>query len=172
MVEGLFNGLLSAGDPTRTLECWFKITGNFGSDQVICGMGYASVGASTFSLMYRAVGSQLSLDTMGIARSFPWTPDSNWHHLAAAYAGGSGLQNAGIYLDGVQQTTSGGSGLLANNFSTYYDVQHSPGYPLNDMSGVVDEFRVSNVVRPAAWIVTEYANQNSPATFFHVAAQQ
>ena len=39
VVEGEY-GLSIAQDQTRTLECWFKITGNFGSDQVICGMGY------------------------------------------------------------------------------------------------------------------------------------
>ena len=171
VLEGVLNGLINAGDATRTLECWFKITRNFGSDQVICGMGYQTTG-NLFSLMYRAVGSKLSLDSDGIARSVSWTPDSNWHHLVAAYTGGTGLQNTALYLDGVLQTTTGGSGPAANMWSTYYDVQHSPAYPLNDMTGVVDEFRVSNVARTGAWIATEYSNQNSPTTFFSVAAQQ
>src|SRR5712692_7888135 len=32
--------------------------------------------------------------------------------------------------------------------------------------GIMDEVRVSNAVRSAGWILTEYNNQNSPATFF------
>src|SRR2546428_10376328 len=30
----------------------------------------------------------------------------------------------------------------------------------------MDEVRVSNAVRSAGWVTTEYNNQNSPATFF------
>ena len=92
-VEGL-SGSVPGGDQTRTLECWFKITGNSGSDQVLCGMGYDSGTGTIFSLMYRAAASTLSLDVKGIARSFSWTADSNWHHLAASYTSGSGVQNA------------------------------------------------------------------------------
>jgi hypothetical protein len=33
-------------------------------------------------------------------------------------------------------------------------------------AGVIDEVRVSNVMRSAAWIATEYNNQSSPSTFF------
>jgi hypothetical protein len=171
VVEGLLNNLLSAGDAARTVECWFKITGNFGSDQVICGMGHQFTG-NLFSLMYRAAGSKLSLDSSGFARSFSWTADSSWHHLVAAYNGGSDLQKAVLYLDGVPHSTTGGSGPSANSQVTYYDVQHSPAYPQNDMTGFVDEFRVSNVARTATWIATEYANQSSPTTFFSVGAQQ
>ena len=171
VVEGVGIGLVSA-DQTRTAECWFKITGNTGADQVICGMGYDSGTGSIFSLMYRAAGSTLSLDAKGIARSFPWRYDSNWHHLAATYTSGSGLQNAVVYLDGVPQTTTGGTGALATRYATYFDVQHSPAYPINDMTGVVDEFRISNIARSAAWIATEYNNQNSPSTFLNLASQE
>ena len=57
----------------------------------------------------------LSLDAKGMARSFAWTYDSNWHHLAATYTTGSGLQNAAVYLDGVQTATTGGTGRLSRN---------------------------------------------------------
>src|ERR1019366_767137 len=131
VVEGT-SGTVPGGDQSRTLECWFKITGNTGSDQVLCGMGYNSGTGTLFSLMYRAAASTLSVDTWGIARSFSWTADSNWHHLAAAYTSGSGLQNAVLYLDGIPQTTTGGTGTLATQFYTYIDVQHSPSYSYND----------------------------------------
>ena len=170
-VEGL-SGTVPDGDQTRTLECWFKITGNTGSDQVLCGMGYNSGTGTIFSLMYRATTSTLSVDALGIAQSFSWTADSNWHHLAAAYTSGSGLQNAVLYLDGVPQTTTGGTGTLATQGYTYIDVRHSPAYPYNDMTGVVDEFRISNIARPAAWIATQYNNQSSPGTFFRVGLQE
>ncbi|MEK7995717.1 MAG: DUF2341 domain-containing protein, partial [Planctomycetota bacterium] len=36
----------------------------------------------------------------------------------------------------------------------------------------MDELRISNVARSAAWIATEYNNQNSPSTFYSVAAEE
>jgi len=171
VVEGV-SGSVPSGDQTRSLDCWFRITGNFSSDQVICGMGYDSGTGTIFSLMYRAAGSTLSLDAKGIARSFSWISDSNWHHLAATYTSGSGLQNAAVYLDGVQQTTTGGTGTLATQSYTYVDVERSPAYPLDDMTGTVDEFRISSIARSAAWILTGFTNQSSPGTFFSVGGQQ
>ena len=38
--------------------------------------------------------------------------------------------------------------------------------------GIVDEVRVSNITRTASWITTEYANQNSPSTFYAYSARQ
>jgi hypothetical protein len=37
---------------------------------------------------------------------------------------------------------------------------------------VVDEFRISNSARSAAWIATEYNNQNAPAAFLSLGSQQ
>ena len=115
-----------------------------------------------FSFVFRNAGSKLYLDAGGIKQSFNWTFDSNWHHLAASYTSGSGLENSAIYLDGVLKSTGGQRGTLATAATTAFDVGRSPAYPGNDMKGVVDEFRVSNVARSAAWIGTEYNNQNLP----------
>ena len=171
VVEGTLAGVVS-GDATRTLECWFKITSNTGSDQVICGMGRDSGTGTLFSFVYRNAGSKLYLDAGGIKQSFNWTFDSNWHHLAASYTSGSGLEDAAIYLDGVLKSTSGQRGTLATPATTAFDVGRSPAYPGNDMRGVVDEFRVSNVARSAAWIRTEYNNQNLPSTFITLGTQE
>jgi hypothetical protein len=40
------------------------------------------------------------------------------------------------------------------------------------LTGGLDEMRISNSLRPAGWIATEYHNQNSPGTFYSVGAQQ
>ena len=89
-----------------------------------------------------------------------------------SHTAGTGLQNAALYLDGVLKPTTGGSGTLATQFWTYFDVQHSPAYSTSDMTGISDEFRISNAARPAGWIATEFNNQNSPGTFFSLGAQQ
>src|SRR5207245_1569095 len=38
--------------------------------------------------------------------------------------------------------------------------------------GIMYEVRVSNAVRSAGWVTTEYNNQNSPATFFSVSGEE
>jgi len=37
--------------------------------------------------------------------------------------------------------------------------------------GNIDEFRISTISRPAAWVATEYNNQSSPSTFYAVGSQ-
>ncbi|MBI5086083.1 MAG: hypothetical protein HZB13_15970 [Acidobacteria bacterium] len=44
---------------------------------------------------------------------------------------------------------------------------YDPGF-----QGLLDEVRVSSVVRTPDWIVTEYRNQDAPGTFYSVGAQQ
>ena len=39
------------------------------------------------------------------------------------------------------------------------------------MNGIMDEIRLSNVIRSADWIATEYNNQNSPSTFYAISAE-
>jgi hypothetical protein len=40
------------------------------------------------------------------------------------------------------------------------------------LKGLLDEVRISNLARSTNWIHTEYANQNSPATFYTVGAEE
>jgi hypothetical protein len=52
-------------------------------------------------------------------------------------------------MDGVPQTTTGGTGTLAGQYYTYFAVQHSAAYPYNDMTGSSDDFRISSAARSA-----------------------
>ncbi len=42
----------------------------------------------------------------------------------------------------------------------------------NFATSTIDEFRLSNVVRSANWITTEYNNQNAPGTFYAIGTEQ
>jgi hypothetical protein len=39
-------------------------------------------------------------------------------------------------------------------------------------NGSIDEIRVSSIARSSSWISTEYANQNSPSTFYTIGTEQ
>ncbi|MGA2278648.1 MAG: DUF2341 domain-containing protein, partial [Terracidiphilus sp.] len=71
-----------------------------------------------------------------------------------------------LYINGVLSTTSiGGSGFIGDDSA-------EPAYLANGfwqytpLNGLTDEFRISNIVRSADWIATEYSNQSSPSTFY------
>lgn len=70
---------------------------------------------------------------------------------------GATLQ-AGTYTANPETSTSG---TAIGNFS----------YANTNLAKNMDEMRISNVVRSADWVLTEYNNQNSPSTFFSVGAE-
>lgn len=90
--------------------------------------------------------------------------DSSWHYLSATYDA-AGMK---LYVDGVLKGTNGSiSGSLSPLRSGFWI-----GRYLDDRNGrygfdgTIDEVRISTSSRDAAWIQTEYNNQNSPGTFF------
>jgi len=98
------------------------------------------------------------------------TGNSTWTYVTVTLVGSASAgETAKIYINGaLDSTTSGGGGgtgddsgqtaYLAN--ATYGD---QAGAPLN---GLADEFRLSNVIRTADWISTEYCNQSTTCVFY------
>ncbi|MGA7985693.1 MAG: DUF2341 domain-containing protein, partial [Burkholderiales bacterium] len=90
----------------------------------------------------------------------------SWHYFVFTH---SGTTNT-LYMDGAQvasNTTALQTGAIGEFIWGSYTT--TPAEPL---TGQMDETRVSNTARSAAWIQTEYNNQNSPATFLSLGAQQ
>jgi hypothetical protein len=97
--------------------------------------------------------------------------DNLWHHVAGTWTAPSGTAIApaqfSLYIDGnpaatntiqVSSTTSPLTGLSGTLIARHQ--AWSTYFP-----GQLDEVRISNSVRPEAWIKTEYNNQKSPSTF-------
>lgn len=74
-------------------------------------------------------------------------------------------QLVGSYTHTSAANTQGTEAWIGNSKTQGFD---------NDagMNGTLDEVRISNVERSAAWIAAEHANQNTPADFLTVAAPQ
>jgi Tfp pilus assembly protein FimT len=80
-----------------------------------------------------------------------------------------------VYINGVQDGNVGTDGTAYTQSCTFMIGADSNSNCLpggNYMSGMLDEMRVSNIARSANWVKTEYNNQNSPATFYSIAAQE
>jgi hypothetical protein len=118
-----------------------------------CNIAEGAKGASAIALntWYYAVGT---FSRTGIGQYA-----GNWNvYLNGALNGGPNNFNLAGTATGI---FTGASWRLANN----------PQWP-NFSNVILDEVRVSNIARSAGWILTEYRNQNAPATFYTVGAEQ
>ena len=103
-----------------------------------------------------------------LTASLPTTYANTWTYITLVGGGNAGSYQA-IYINGVlasSQTKAGGAG---NNAT---DLQIGDfGSNSYDFAGLIEEFRVADVVQTPSWILTEYNNQSSPATFYTMGSQ-
>ncbi len=97
--------------------------------------------------------------------------NNTWYYVTAVADITNGRKT--IYVNGVQAAT----GTFVNAWGTDNGNCSIGGEPAgspetaNRFQGRLDEVRVANRALSADWILTEYNNQNSPATFYTVSAQ-
>ncbi len=96
--------------------------------------------------------------TMQVTAADP--SNSTWHLLTYTW---NGTTNR-LYFDGTQQATSSTSPDSSTTgiatFGAFYSAGHIGSNGV--YTGLLDEVRISNTVRSADWIKTEYNNQNAP----------
>lgn len=101
-----------------------------------------------------------------------------WYHVALVYNSSSTSNNPSIYVNGTAQSvayydgTTIPSGAVTSDASSDWIAADRSLDFARTYDGSMDEIRISNVSRPAAWISTEYNNQNSPATFYTVGIEE
>ena len=81
-----------------------------------------------------------------------------------------------LFIDGQEITGSphamtGAANTPASTGTIGYAPEPTFGNPTG-MVGVLDEVRIATAIRSPGWVATEFANQNSPATFYSVGAEQ
>ncbi len=81
-----------------------------------------------------------------------------------------------MYLNGTQNNGATNNfnfaGTATGNFTgATWRLANNAQWP-NFSNVILDEVRVSNTVRSAGWIRTEYNNQNAPASFYSVGPEQ
>ena len=93
--------------------------------------------------------------------------DSDWHYLV-------GVINNGInylYVDGVLQSDTDKNTLDDSDHVAHIGRQFY-NYNRRFWEGTIDEVRISDCARSAAWIGTCYNNQNSPVDFIEVGQEE
>jgi hypothetical protein len=156
-----------------TVTAWIRIAST-GADQKIAGNQNGSTGGWKFGV-FSDNKIEFEIRTSG---GSPF--------LSRSAAGGSALSSntwyyvAGNYSDAGNYIKTYLNGALDRNYGTTASAGTSNGTmkfgrePFASsayMNGIIDELRISNVSRTAGWIATEYANQNSPSTFYSISSE-
>jgi alpha-galactosidase len=164
---------LPAGSNPRSMSAWFKKTSatTAAPGKEIVGYGDNSLMGNRFSFWINGngVANALGVENGGAARTFPWSWDNQWHHLAATLPPGqSDLSGVTVYYDGLANGAVAGSGTL-HTVQTELCFAAIPGYHTTDASynldGVLDEVRFSNVARSANWEWAEYQSASAHSQF-------
>lgn len=88
------------------------------------------------------------------------------------YMTNPGASSQKLYRNGAEVDSGAQSGAINYSGGGTSRIGTHAGAADSRFDGKVDEVRVSNVVRTATWISTEYNNQNDPGTFFTIGAQE
>ncbi|MEQ9263970.1 MAG: DUF2341 domain-containing protein [Balneolaceae bacterium] len=84
--------------------------------------------------------------------------DNTWYYIVATRnTNGDRI----IYRNGVQVASDNST----QSFSVNNENVTLSSFGSWDFEGIMDEVRISNIVRDSAWIATEYNNQSSPGSF-------
>jgi hypothetical protein len=166
--DGASHYLSSASGPTltsaMTVEVWAKRTTS-GVDGPLVAQG---INANGWVLDLRSNNYYEFNNYSGGLDSASTFADSNWHHIVVA--GSTTNYTWQMYVDGVSQGAAPW-GTLNNNASGVISLGYNSLFYQDYLSGGIDEVRLSDIVRSADWIATEYANQSSPSTFYSYGAR-
>lgn len=166
------DGSLDFGTGSFTLECWVKIGTSavvavdiIGKRYTICPSASYGYALGLDHCFLDAELDEISCHDLGPGKTS--LSSVTWHHLAIVF---DRTTNANYYLDGRlddfkiinnwKNTSSSSNNFL---FCRYYN-----GVTWTYFSGTLDEVRVSQGTRTAAWILTSYYNQYSPSTFYSI----
>jgi hypothetical protein len=103
--------------------------------------------------------------------------DGIWHYFVLTRNAGNTIE---LFSDGISQGTSSGGesgGAITTNMRAFANERKwvQDNYGTADqrwLIGTLDEARISNTQRSSAWISACYNNQNSPSTFYAMAAKE
>jgi hypothetical protein len=153
------------GNAVRTLSFWAKLSS--GSGSAVAGWGNAN---NNESFIAGAYGNYWTLAGNGAG--------NDWTSIAAASTGSWQFHTivhngstARWYVNGTEIGTGFKHSYATTDGKVLLGMATYAGTTFY-LNGVLDEIRISNLARSTNWIRTEYANQNSPATFYTVGAEE
>lgn len=154
-----------------TMEAWVYPTASGTYQAVIDRAASSSLRDYAFYLAGSAVGDlYVAFGNNSGGNHGPFTPLTprwalnTWTQLVVVYDGSA---NLAVYSNGSLVYTNGTIAFPPSSSTrdVYYGSELGNSLPL---TGRLDECRISKTARSADWVLTQYNNQNSPATFYTV----
>ncbi|MEK7572066.1 MAG: LamG-like jellyroll fold domain-containing protein, partial [Patescibacteria group bacterium] len=163
-----------------TLEAWVNINNSTSSRLAL----FASINGSNTSaralMLFNSAeqvqvgGRSTDAEVLQSETTSSAISTGTWHQVVGVidYAN----DNVVIYIDGASVGTTGTPAFSSTSTPATDSTSVEMGSNNRGLSspflGSLDEVRISNNVRSATWIATEYNNQNSPSTFYSLASQE
>lgn len=161
---------LNISDPV-TLSAWVKTTATNLDPSLVVG-GYKNSGSFEGYGLGVSIVNNKKISfwcgdlSGGWAGSTSDVNDDAWHHIAASLNSGS----VAFYKDGsADGTASRTPSMSYSGQRCLFSVSDGSG---NYFLGSIDEIRISDSLRSADWLATEYNNQNDQAAFWGLAGEQ
>lgn len=95
----------------------------------------------------------------------------SWQHVAITWDGSTTAANVHIYVNGAEvgyATTTNGTSITSDAANDL--IIGNENTVVRTFDGLIDEVRISNLIRSTGWITTEYNNQSDPATFYAISS--
>jgi hypothetical protein len=146
----------------QTISCWVNANTGMAADARLIEKGsnnewtiiWNYVGGSN-KLTVQALGGPTNLLTSAAALT------GAWHKIDVTITSANVVS---LYVDGVlDSSATSGTGPASKTNALNVGQYGGGGY---NYSGLMDELRISNAVRSADWIATQFNNQSSPSTFY------
>ncbi len=90
---------------------------------------------------------------------------NNWYYIVGTYDG----TTARLYVNNRSPTSKSASSPIWPSQNMYIGDRSDH---TRKFYGLIDEVRISNIARSAAWILTEYNNQLNPSTFYTIGPEE
>ncbi len=160
-----------ANPQNLTVEAWFKTTSASGKRIVGFENNQTGTGSGSWDRhIYMGTDGYVRFGcydgTTDVAASTNTLNDGAWHHVVGTQDDAAIIIK--IYVDGSFNNSAANN--YAQNFAGYWRIgsYKTTGWPSGAdgyFLGIIDEVRISNIIRSADWIQTEYNNQNDPGNY-------
>jgi len=135
-----------------------------GNDAGGYGLGMGDAAGGFGSKLTGLFGSVAYIDS-----GYTFASASSWYHVVMARS----ATTVSFYVNGTQTTlTSASTPGTPTTHLTIGNELDASNRPYRFFNGIIDDVRISNSVRSADWIKTEYNNQSSPGTFYSIGDEQ
>lgn len=129
-------------------------------------VGGAAYGIGGYASYINASGNMIFAPPNTYAQSSALSSNLPWNHITITRNNLTvKFFNNAVQLSNITNLSSNTSGPMPTTIGSYSGGSFQ-------YIGSLDELRLSSVDRSADWIAAEYANQNSPSTFYAIGSQQ